>query len=458
MEDRTQGWSLTNYLRSDPHYYRWVFEKSLSAAAERGNCAIVKWLFANFSDCEAPKEVVRAAERQGHLHVLRFLLEHRSDNGRASRSCQTEGTTVSAESDDAVPRKCTVQFDEGYDGHYWGHTVIHKAIENGQLVQCLEEGILLDPYDREIAIKHALQLGDMDFAERLLPPGQSIDQYAADVARPEMIQMMLDSGNLQWDEQRAATALGHLGAHGDLELMQQIFQLHSPLREDHGYWKEAWSEALRGACSDGDLSVLQWLIEHPLRSEQWAERQTWCKQMLFENAAKNGHVRVMQYLHDQGLVIDTINRSSFGELQLDSVKWLIENDMIGDQHDFSYAIAQAALHGRLDILQLFQALDTPWSNEAVGFKRRRTGQAFSLWGGDRDTFYWAAQGGHVHVLEWLQENYSAKCGTDAMNTAAYLGRLEAVKWLHANRTEGVRPMQCTTPLVWGDSRWLNGCI
>ncbi|KAG6946532.1 hypothetical protein JG687_00016639, partial [Phytophthora cactorum] len=25
MEDRTQGWSLTNYLRSDPHYYRWVF-------------------------------------------------------------------------------------------------------------------------------------------------------------------------------------------------------------------------------------------------------------------------------------------------------------------------------------------------------------------------------------------------------------------------------------------------
>ncbi|KAF1791407.1 Ankyrin repeat-containing domain [Phytophthora cactorum] len=354
----------------------------ITEAAGEGHWEIVQYL----CDQEIAKDYDELLNgRFGHLHVLRFLLEHRSDNGRASRSCQTEGTTVSAESDDDVPRKCTVQFDEGYDGHYWGHTVIHKAIENGQLVQCLEEGILLDPFDREIAIKHALQLGDMDFAERLLPPGQSIDQYAADVARPEMIQMMLDSGNLQWDEQRAATALGHLGAYGDLELMQQIFQLHSPLREDHGYWKEAWSEALRGACSDGDLSVLQWLIEHPLRSEQWAERQTWCKQMLFENAAKNGHVRVMQYLHDQGLVIDTINRSSFGELQLDSVKWLIENDMIGDQHDFSYAIAQAALHGRLDILQLFQALDTPWSNEAVGFKRRRTGQAFSLWGGDRDT-------------------------------------------------------------------------
>jgi hypothetical protein len=31
-EDRRPGWSLTNYLRSDPQYHRWQFAKSLQAA------------------------------------------------------------------------------------------------------------------------------------------------------------------------------------------------------------------------------------------------------------------------------------------------------------------------------------------------------------------------------------------------------------------------------------------
>ncbi|ETM99943.1 hypothetical protein PPTG_18530 [Phytophthora nicotianae INRA-310] len=440
IEDRTQGWSLTNYLRSDPHYYRWVFVKSLSAAAERGDLAIVKWLFAHFSNCEAPVDVAIAAGRQGHLRVLRFLWEYRS--GRF---------TVFTENDSVVAGKCTVQFDEGWDGHCWGvpvgphggPTVISKAIENGELVQCLEEGMVLHSYDRKLAIKHALQLGDMDLAMRLLPPGKSIAQYAADDARPEMIQIMFDSGKLQWDEERSATAFGNLGTHGNLELMQQIFQLHSPLQKDHQSWEYAWSKALKGARSNGDLRVLQWLMQCPVRSDENGELPRCQQKVLFYNAANKGHVREMQYLCDQGLVIDKFDRYTIGALPMDSLKWIAENDMISDQHAFSCAIAKAALHGRLDILQLFQTLDTPGGYEAVGLKRRRTGKAFSLWG---DTFYWAASGGHVHVLEWLQVNYPAECGADAMTTAARRGHLEAVKWLHAHRTEG-----CTS-----DAMYYNG--
>ncbi|KAF4141907.1 Ankyrin repeats domain-containing protein [Phytophthora infestans] len=435
VEDRTRRWSLTNYLRSDPHYHRWEFVQSLSAAAERGDLSIVKWIFAHFSNCEAPAEEVRAAGLQGYLHVLAFLWEHRSGNDRASRSGQA---TISAES---VPQKCTVNFGDGLGGLCWGHTVISKAIENGLLAQCVEEGMELNSYDRVIAIKHALQLGDVELARRLLPVGRCIINYAADVGRPEMIQIMLDRGLLQWDEKRSATAFGHLGGYGNSELMQQILQLHSPLRQDIDPWKKAWSRALEAACSKGDLCVLRWLVEHPLIKDTSAESRNYNSQKILYMAAKDGHVRVMQYLYDQGLATDIIHFCHAGEFVLDSValnsvKWLAENDMIGDQHRYSCAIAQAALAGRLDILQLFQTLDTAGGYEAVGLKRRRTDQTFSLWGGYRDTFYWAARGGHVHVLEWLQKNYPAKCGQDAMDAAISYGHIEAVKWLHANRTEG----------------------
>jgi hypothetical protein len=128
---------------------------------------------------------------------------------------------------------------------------------------------------------------------------------------------------------------------------------------------------------------------------------------------------------------------------VNSVKWLVDHSTIGDQKAFSWAIAVAAEFGHLDILELFQTLDKPGGYEAVGLKRRRTGQTFSLWGGDRDTFYWAASSGRVAVLEWLQTNYPAKCGADAMDAAAYGEHLDAVKWLHANRTEG-----CTTDALY----------
>jgi len=72
VEGRTPGWSLTNYLRSDPHYYRWQFAKSLYAAAERGDLEIVEWLFAHFSGCEAPVGVVMLLRGEGTSECCAF--------------------------------------------------------------------------------------------------------------------------------------------------------------------------------------------------------------------------------------------------------------------------------------------------------------------------------------------------------------------------------------------------
>ena len=49
---------------------------------------------------------------------------------------------------------------------------------------------------------------------------------------------------------------------------------------------------------------------------------------------------------------------------------------------------------------------------------------------------WAAQGGHLEVVEFLHFNRSEGCTTLAMDRAAEEGHLEVVEFLNLNRTEG----------------------
>lgn len=39
--ERTSSWSLTNYLRSDVHYYEWQFERVLENAVANGDTPLV---------------------------------------------------------------------------------------------------------------------------------------------------------------------------------------------------------------------------------------------------------------------------------------------------------------------------------------------------------------------------------------------------------------------------------
>ncbi|RLN95847.1 hypothetical protein BBJ28_00020422, partial [Nothophytophthora sp. Chile5] len=74
--DRTPGWSLLNFLRSDRYYYRYAFSKALEEAARLGLLHVMEWLFAHFSGVEAEVEVAEAAANAGHLHILQFLFDH----------------------------------------------------------------------------------------------------------------------------------------------------------------------------------------------------------------------------------------------------------------------------------------------------------------------------------------------------------------------------------------------
>jgi hypothetical protein len=434
-EDRRPGWSLTNYLRSDPHYYRWQFVKSLYEAAGRGDLAVVEWLFAHFAGVEAPEDVVLNAARFGHLRVFRFLFERRS--GERNEAEQTESVRA------GVTNQCCVNLGGFADHRRDGESLIRESVANGQLAQCLDDGMVLDDDDRDAAIEEALCTGEFKLADRLLPPGRPILDYATHRSRPEILVKVLDAGCWNWNEQLAERILPHAARSGTCALMQQILQLHSPLREDHSRWKSAWSFALEKACSGGNMSVVAWLMEHPLGHEACEQMKEWIAAgegsittQWFTKAALKDNVEVMQYLYEKGLA----ELSPFVKLciirkgQLNTVKWLAEHDMIGSQEAFNSVVKEAAEYGRLDILQLFQTLDEPGGYEAVGLKRRRTAPAFSFWGGYQEMFRGAVPGGQVAVLEWLQAIYPTHCQADAKD-AAYSTQLDAVKRLGADQTE-----------------------
>ncbi|OWZ10358.1 hypothetical protein PHMEG_00016801 [Phytophthora megakarya] len=99
-------------------------------------------------------------------------------------------------------------------------------------------------------------------------------------------------------------------------------------------------------------------------------------------AASNGHIHVVQYLHD-------VNAASLKKRKL--LKDEIPSDV------------------REEELCSPSAMDT------------------------------AAANGHLEVVQWLHTNRSEGCTTDVMDVAAASGHLKVVKWLHYNRFEGCMP-------------------
>ncbi|RLN02936.1 hypothetical protein BBJ28_00000944 [Nothophytophthora sp. Chile5] len=72
----------------------------------------------------------------------------------------------------------------------------------------------------------------------------------------------------------------------------------------------------------------------------------------------------------------------------------------------------------------------------------------------------AAENGRVHVLQWLSQWHPARCdwGVDVMDGAARYGHLEALRWVHENRSEGCTSQAMDWAICRGDvemARWLH---
>ncbi|ETK95449.1 hypothetical protein L915_01621 [Phytophthora nicotianae] len=431
---RRSGWSLSNYLRSDSNYHNWQFSKSLEVAAGRGDLPMVKWLLAHFSGCEAPESVCSTAQEKGYVHILWFLWKHQSNcRGYDSKSSTCDSAHF-GEAD--VKRECTIKFTRSM----WSLEMIQKAIENGQFVECVNEGMYVDDGVREAAIKHALTLGKFDLAQQLLPRGRCMLDYAAGCPNIEVIEWMFACGYLRRDGNLAASTIPVITSSGRLELAEMIIKLHSPLPESHEYWTKAWSGSLKSACSAGNLKFLQWLMDHPLGEEaREIMRSNKRKNGLLCVAAENGSVDIMDYLYDNGLAedYDEVMKIAITEGQTSAAKWLIHHHSFDAKSKrYIRAICRSVENGYPELLSFFHELDSVTSVGNADTKRRRIDHPDSWWSCTTDPIYWAAKRGQIAVLEWFHSNRPQNCDLYAMEVAARQGRLETVKWLHVNRSEG----------------------
>ncbi|KAE9290216.1 hypothetical protein PF008_g25672 [Phytophthora fragariae] len=250
VAQRGIGWSLTHFLRSDMHYYRWQFSKALTVVAERGDLGMLRWLFEHFGGCVVPVEAVEAAAANGHLAVLKYLRE--VDTGR-----ERDQDRVAADSE--------IETEWNGPGNWvcWGGRSMLKAVENGHadVARWLYSNCpyALTDNELELVICGALKRGDIEFAQWLVPPTRSLFDYASDCPRPDVIEMMLENGNLQRDQNATVVAIRDLATHGQLDLMKRIAQIYTTPPTNDGVWLDYWRRAMAEAIKREDLVMLQWL-------------------------------------------------------------------------------------------------------------------------------------------------------------------------------------------------------
>ncbi|KAG2802606.1 hypothetical protein PC112_g19559 [Phytophthora cactorum] len=328
IEERSSGWSLTNFLRSDPHYYQWVFTKSLEEIIScGGDMRLVQWIYEHFPGCEVPKNVVETVARTGYLEFLQFLWDQQDK----------------------------IKVD-------WSGEALKKAVEAGhrEVSTWLYEHIPYTYGGTELLrlSQAALRTGNVDFAQVLLPPDRNIFLEAGTSWRPEVIEWMLDRGYYTREMEKAAgVAIWKLASQGRLDLIQRIVELYPPPWMDLEQWVfKDWYDAIKMACSGGHLDVVQWLVEHPNGQQAYLRQQSG-QQILVWVAAGNGHVAVMEYIYEHwrtgnspSIVIPLASKSgSIAQSKWDCTADL-EATLINDETE-RFTAATASLFVKLELQQ-----------------------------------------------------------------------------------------------------------
>jgi hypothetical protein len=209
--------------------------------------------------------------------------------------------------------------------------------------------------------------------------------------------------------QAAATA-------GNLEALK-ILLVRNPVAQD--------SEVLDIAVLGGHTEMIDWLLIDQVWNFTPSTTMNTCMAGNFEllkrayasgcalykpcfaNAALGGHFEILKWLEEHNCPRSTYAAAEAAAKggHLDILKWLIEKEFT-----WSSATTTAAIvNGHLDILKWSFAHGCPM---------------------DFDTALSdAARNGHIHILDWLWENFRSFCSTSLVFfNAAEKGHLEALRW------------------------------
>jgi ankyrin repeat protein len=475
VAETTSAWSLANFLRSDRHYCKWQFAKATIVVVGCGNLAMLKWLFEHFTGCAVPVEAAEEAAGNGHLDVLEFLLEH-------------DAAFVQEHVVNAAGGRTELQ--RGVQVTSWEARSVVKAAANGHenVAQWLFEVLPHQWDDQELGniVRAALKAGSVGFAQKLLPSTRRLVDYVAD-CHVDVIEMMLERGLLEPRQACAVAAMPTLAAEGRLDLILRITEAKPQLPVDSEAWLDCWRSAMVEATTRGRLATLQWLVNHPTGQELLSQTEARSLDLTCLAAAE-GHVEIMAYLYSEG-VQDDLEFALMKATQngrLNAVQWLLRHMMQHSRFADVNLMDEAAKYGHLHVLQFLHDLKSS-ENEFVGsgafivrailakgspraldFAAERGHLAVVQWlhthrseGCTTDAMDFAAKQGHLDVLQWLHHTRIEGCTAQAMDLAAEKGHLEIVKWLHANRSEGCTFAAIEKAIDYGHLQvacWLRKCF
>ncbi|KAF1792714.1 Ankyrin repeat-containing domain [Phytophthora cactorum] len=188
-----------------------------------------------------------------------------------------------------------------------------------------------------------------------------------------------------------------------------------------------------GKISRASLEFLNFVAYHKYDASTIFTADLLTNFSILDVLALAGHVDVVEWLaahRDEGGTKYAMNFAVwYGKAQM--VHWLYQHRSEGCS---IHAMVFAAKRGGLELLKwLFEHKEELLSPDAEDSSPLIMDHA--------------AEHGHLDVVQWLHDNTTGGCTTDAMNGAARGGYLEIVEFLHEHRSEG-----CTNNAMDGAAR------
>ncbi|KAG7380804.1 DNA excision repair protein ERCC-6 [Phytophthora pseudosyringae] len=317
VDDRaSSGWTLSNFLRVDDYYNRFQFAETTEVAAERGDLAMLEWRVRDKRSSKRRKVIDKNGDAEAHS-----MMGTPSSGGHWVDWGDQPGRNIELSI---------------YNGHAgvtrWFYDLVGHEITSQE-----GEGI----------IQSAFGGGDLAFAELVVPAGGSVLDYSAHSARPEVVERRLESQQL-WGDDVTGPIIREWARSGQLELLKRVAKLYSPSPLFGFSRLNYWYAAVLVGCARGDLSMVQWLLEHQRGREISKDKLP----HLICVEAQGNFIELMQYLYDSGVqalcqcgLVDVAFHS-----QLASLKWLVKYFRESVRSSSIRMVQEAASRGHLEIL------------------------------------------------------------------------------------------------------------
>ncbi|EFA82703.1 Putative ubiquitin-conjugating enzyme [Heterostelium album PN500] len=196
------------------------------------------------------------------------------------------------------------------------------------------------------------------------------------------------------------------------------------------------------AIKNTDIATID-LILKSVSSQFLNENQS---KLTIKIIASNGDTEIVDYLQSKFKTIDWIGSIEYAACrkQFDIVRYLVgfipDNTILSDN-----TVAAVAKYGDLETLEwLFtrnQSQTSCFKVIDLASKHNRLDNVKWLHenrteGCSKAAMIYASTNGNIQLVKWLHENRTEGCDRSAMNNASANGHLETVEWLSRNRSEG----------------------